>query len=460
MKINTFWLFIFFSAVLATEKKLFVIIPSYNNETWAEKNILSVLNQKYSNFEGIFVNDCSLDKTGTIVQNTLQKYDPMGKIEYVKNMVHRGKAANLWFTLHGFNAKKKIGDDDIVVILDGDDWYAHDMVFLYLNNLYTSSDIWFTYGGFFTYPPQPKEKIFPIVPMHVVEKNLFRFFGGCGSQQRTFYAWLYRRIKLSDLFFTGKFMPCAGDIAKVIPMMEMAGPRFKHIDEKIYVYNRANALNDDKVSLFQGVIDRYVRRQLPQYDPLVGREPRVMSGEKVDVICLVDRRLLGPTASFVENLKNNVQNINNIRMVDVILGDKQTFKERFLQACALSSDYICVITNFDICDIPRVDLMNVKQILWKTQALAYYLKLNDKTVITFEKLANGVNAVQNCSATGFSKNCEFNFQVFETAILKKLLEKIDFVDVSTLLFYFKRLPEMNIPYAMSLFLEQSAQDLR
>ena len=114
--------FSLFVALLGdTEKKLFVIIPSYNNAKWAEKNLSTLLLQKYTNFEGIYIDDCSLDLTGTTVRNMLQTHDPLGKIEYVRNTQRRGKAANLWLALHGFLSKKKIQDQDIVVILDGDD---------------------------------------------------------------------------------------------------------------------------------------------------------------------------------------------------------------------------------------------------------------------------------------------------------------------------------------------------
>lgn len=455
MKKKILLLFIFFSHIVAIEKKLFVVIPSYNNDKWAEKNLLSVITQKYDNFEGIYVDDCSLDQTGTIVQNILQKYDSSGKIEYVKNTEHRGKTANLWFTLHGLNAKKKINDDDIIVILDGDDWYAHDQVFSYLNDLYTTHDIWFTYGGFFRHPPQ-FDKLLVDVPCDVVEKNLFRSFKGCGSQQRTFYAWLYRRIKLSDFFFAGKFMPCAGDMAKVIPIMEMAGPRFKRIDEKIYVYNRSNVLNDDKICRLQGTIDKYIRQQLSKYSPLIGREPRVMSDEKIDVICLIDTHIPDQLGCFIETLKKSVQNINNIRIIDVSLNAQQTFKERLLQECALSSDYVCIINTFDVLDIPQVDLMVVKQVLWKAQGLMCFLKLKDKTIIKFEKLTNDIGVVQHGSTNNFATNCTFDFQVFETATLKNLLAKINFIDISSLISLFRQLSEVNNPYSISLFLKREA----
>ncbi len=439
---------VFVFALVAEEKKLFVIIPSYNNALWAEKNLLSVLNQKYPNFEGIYVDDCSSDKTSTIIQKTLKQFDSTEKIEYVKNNKHRGKAANLWLTLHGFNAQKKIQDDDIVVILDGDDWYPHDLVFSYLNQLYNTHDIWLTYGGFFRCPPQ-SDKPLVTIPKHAIQHNLFRSFRGCSAQQRTFYAWLYRHIKLSDLFFNGKFVPRAGDTAKIIPMMEMAGPRFKRIDEKIYAYNRANAINDDKLDNLQNVIDHYIREKLCKYQPLRERDPREMSDQKIDIICLANTEQMDQQKLFLEELEKNLKNAGKIHTLTSTQGN--TFKKHFLDECALSSDYVCVIKNLSDSNIPQLDLMLVKRVLWATQATTCYLKINTCPTV-FEKLAYGINAVQHsCTRNFVPKHNLMDFQIFETAALIRMLSKTNFVNIHALIEKFSELPEFNNPLSVSLF---------
>ena len=50
------------------EKEIVVVIPSYNNEQWYERNLQSILEQNYANFRIIYVNDCSQDRTGECVE--------------------------------------------------------------------------------------------------------------------------------------------------------------------------------------------------------------------------------------------------------------------------------------------------------------------------------------------------------------------------------------------------------
>jgi len=66
-------IFLFFSIVSNNETPLVILICSYNNEPWIEKNLDSVFCQQYENFRVIIVDDASTDKT-------LQKYK-----EYIHN---------------------------------------------------------------------------------------------------------------------------------------------------------------------------------------------------------------------------------------------------------------------------------------------------------------------------------------------------------------------------------------
>ena len=43
-----------------TEHKPFVIVvPSYNNSSWVEKNLRSIFEQKYDNYRVVYINDAS-----------------------------------------------------------------------------------------------------------------------------------------------------------------------------------------------------------------------------------------------------------------------------------------------------------------------------------------------------------------------------------------------------------------
>lgn len=58
-----------------------IIMPSYNTAQYIEKTIKSVLNQTYTNWELIIVDDCSTDNTDDVVKNYLSDK----RIKYLKN---------------------------------------------------------------------------------------------------------------------------------------------------------------------------------------------------------------------------------------------------------------------------------------------------------------------------------------------------------------------------------------
>lgn len=65
-----------------------IIMPSYNTAQYIEKTIKSVLDQKYTNWELIIVDDCSTDNTDEVVK----KYLNDKRIKYLKNEQNSGAA--------------------------------------------------------------------------------------------------------------------------------------------------------------------------------------------------------------------------------------------------------------------------------------------------------------------------------------------------------------------------------
>jgi lipopolysaccharide/colanic/teichoic acid biosynthesis glycosyltransferase len=67
-----------------------IIMPSYNTAQYIEKTIKSVLNQTYTNWELIIVDDCSTDNTDDVVKNYLSDK----RIKYLKNEQNSGAAVS------------------------------------------------------------------------------------------------------------------------------------------------------------------------------------------------------------------------------------------------------------------------------------------------------------------------------------------------------------------------------
>lgn len=268
------------------EKKIVVVIPSYNNEQWLELNITSILDQKYHNYRVIYLNDNSSDNTAKNVEALVRSlssrslriisFDDNGsknipeKIEkftqtlnerqafftLVNNKNRCGALENLYRAIHSCKG------DEIIVTVDGDDWLYHNKVLTKLNQIYSSREIWMTHGKLIEYP-NGSSAWCEAVPAELIARNAVRQFK-CPSHLRTFYAWLFNKIALEDLIIEGEFYPMTWDMAIMYPMLEMAAERHFFFQEPNYVYNVSNPINDNKVNAeLQRQLDRRIRNMQP-----------------------------------------------------------------------------------------------------------------------------------------------------------------------------------------------------
>jgi len=200
-----------------TDKQFVIIVASYNNQEWYRYNLNSIFAQTYKNYRVIYIDDCSPDGTGKLVQDYIESRKMADKVTLIKNESRKGALANHYTAIH------MCKNNEIIVCLDGDDWFAHDNVLEYLNNVYQNSSIWLTYSQFCNWPSGElgwSEEI----PQNIIKENKFREFGFVSPQLRTYYAWLAKLVKKSDLqTFNGTswdFFPIAGDVALMFPMLE------------------------------------------------------------------------------------------------------------------------------------------------------------------------------------------------------------------------------------------------
>ncbi len=246
--------------VAQVEKPLVVVIPSYNNAKYYQKNLESVRTQNYDNYRVIYVNDASTDRTGELVAQYVEEHDLVDRFTYVENEQNKRALHNLYYAIHSCD------DEEIILTLDGDDWFSHDNVFKKINEAYQNQDVWLTYGQYQQYP-NGRRGVCRAFPDNVIAKNNFRGYSWISSQLRTFYAKLFKSIKLEDLMHQGKFFPAAYDVAMMFPMLEMAGKHIRFIDEVLYIYNRQNPISDSRVHRKEQSLGRGMRK-MSRYRPL------------------------------------------------------------------------------------------------------------------------------------------------------------------------------------------------
>lgn len=237
-----------------TEKPLVVIIPSYNNARYYKRNLDSILSQRYQNFRVIYIDDQSSDNTGDLVEAYFkQKFQ---NVHVIKNTQRKGALANLYDAIHSCR------DEEIIVTIDGDDWFAHCDVLARINREYQEHDAWLTYGNYISFPWARGgicESIKPLV--HAARS--YRQAPWVTSHTRTFYAWLFKKIRTEDLQEQGVFLAVTWDMAFMFPMLEMAGAEHvRYIPETTYIYNVETPLNDYKLRVLeQHRLEKKVRSQ-------------------------------------------------------------------------------------------------------------------------------------------------------------------------------------------------------
>lgn len=146
--------------LLETKKhnyKFSIIIPNYNNASWLEKCLNSVLNQTYTNYEVIFVDDMSTDNSLEIAEKMLKGHKII-KVPYKK---YNGGARNVGIIE---------ATGDYIVCLDSDDWFKNENVLKNINDNLDNEDIMFL--GFDLHK-DGKEDIAPFRPNYVTMYDAF-----------------------------------------------------------------------------------------------------------------------------------------------------------------------------------------------------------------------------------------------------------------------------------------------
>lgn len=229
-----------------------IAVDTCNHQDWIEKCLNTCLTQKYNNFEVVVVDALSDDKTWEICQRYAKDFS---NIRIFQNKIRQPQVANfLWLT-----ELSKPGS--IVVSIDGDDWLKNSKVLQKLNEVYSSGEVWMTYGTYEEYPYRDVSSIYQPYPDEVIKNNAFKDYRWLASHLRTWRRELLLKVD-EDAFKRedGQWLDTAGDQAIMLPMLELSGNKSRHIAEPLYVYNVANMSRDGAINESRQVeLANYVR---------------------------------------------------------------------------------------------------------------------------------------------------------------------------------------------------------
>ena len=254
------FIFCFHTYPTKNHSKIIVITASYNNESWVKNYFESLQEQTYLDWLAVYIDDCSTDNTFALMQNYVHQAHLESKFVLIRNEERMGHLFNQYHAIHACDG------DSIIVVLDGDDWFAHNNVLNIINQTYQDENVWLTYGQFL-YLEKNKKGFCRPIPADVLANGTIRDISWRTSHPRTFYAGLFQLIQLEDLYYEGNFFPKCADVATMFPMIEMAAEHVKFIHEVLYIYNDANPLSYHHDPTHQRSLEAYLRT-MPRYKKL------------------------------------------------------------------------------------------------------------------------------------------------------------------------------------------------
>ena len=250
-----------------TCSKIHLFITHYNNLEYLHKCLTSVFDQKLSiPFQVLLIDDCSPDPSTSEVLDGWQKKEPT-RLVILRNTERVGKGVNLFRCLDA----SKCDSEDIICVLDGDDWLTDMYSLQIVIERYQATGCWVTYGSYMpsngsTYCSAAMNS------QHYESEKKGRGFRECGwvfSHLFTAKAFLWLKLPRDINIFNGQQATVTADQVFNIPIAEMAGSdRIQYIKNILVLYYAESLLNDSLCNGSEQVrIDR-LNRERPAFKRL------------------------------------------------------------------------------------------------------------------------------------------------------------------------------------------------
>jgi GT2 family glycosyltransferase len=278
--------------------KIHLFITHYNTVIYLQKCLESIFNQVCTiPIQATLVDDASPDPYVSEFLDEWQKKEPE-RLVIVRNKERVGKGVNLFRCLDAAGCDP----EDIVCVLDGDDWLANIYSLQTVVERYQNTNCWVTYGS---YLPSNGDTGFCTVPLmveHYSSEMRGRGFRECSwifSHLFTARAFLWNKLPRDLNLFNGKQTLYTADQIFNIPLAEMASSsRIQYINQVLMFYNNENPMNDYKVNYNEQTSIDNQNRQRPAFKPLESKEPYDIS---IVIPCKGRRPLLETTIKVLKH---------------------------------------------------------------------------------------------------------------------------------------------------------------
>jgi len=217
------------------EFKIVVIVPFFNTSSYISKCYNSLISQQFNNYTLIFSDDCSKDETLQMI--------PDGE-NVIK--IRRNKRVFALENIYRVLSEFQFEGNDIIVLVDGDDYLMHDKVFKTINQFYEGKKCLLTYGQYCTTSGSEGHcTAYTESEFSNLRKLDFR-----ASHLKTFQYKLYEEFLRQDPNLNAyrdkenNFYSMTYDVALMHPLMEIAGWSNVFFNKDVVYTYREHSLND------------------------------------------------------------------------------------------------------------------------------------------------------------------------------------------------------------------------
>ncbi len=209
-----------------------ILVPVYNAEQYIERCARSLFEQTYDNLEFVFVDDCSPDRSISILLDVVRDYpNRADQMRLVRNESNRGLATSRNITIEHASG-------EFLCFVDADDWLDLDAVELFVRKQ-QSSEADIVYGNALMHTSKGDSllKEGDYADKHELMLCYSRFTPG-------YKMVLWRRLIRASLFSEHGIKAIAGlnyaEDKHLLPQVAFFADVICHLDTVIYHYNRLN----------------------------------------------------------------------------------------------------------------------------------------------------------------------------------------------------------------------------
>jgi hypothetical protein len=294
------------SPLVSTERKSFVLIVSaYNASSLCQKALRSFAEQTYPQFRVVYVDDGSQDDTKQKVEASLKELPK--NFSFVHHDERKGSLERL------IEEAYKCKEEEIILFLEGNALLASKEVLQKLNESYTTKNAWVVWGQ----QQELETKAFSKckkVTSELLFSSSMRKKSWTRSRIKSFYASLFKKIRLEDLFFRGKCFDESFDSSYMFALLEMAKNHVDFLPDTLCLYSAKEEKDPSRPCDKSPIKSTQMIRKTTPYSPLSDPFALPVPSSSCDLIVFSYDRPLQLFA-FLESMQKHLQGVGKVTVL-------------------------------------------------------------------------------------------------------------------------------------------------